>query len=151
LLDDGLMLARVALPFVDDLAQVHPVVQHLVDGLLGEGLATLGDHTFCAVGLGHQRGRANRHEVVEDATHQSGLDLVDDQQTVIQVIAQRQWPAHPHPFGFAGRDHRQALQAGVEGGGLGAHGWLLLIGDIPIHALNDQEAKLSGQQTPQMG
>ncbi len=40
------MLAGEALPLVDDLAQVHPVEQHLVEGLLGEGLAALGEHPF---------------------------------------------------------------------------------------------------------
>ena len=39
--DDGLMLAGETLPLVHDLAQVPPVVQHLVEGLLGEGLAPL--------------------------------------------------------------------------------------------------------------
>lgn len=36
--DDGLMLAGVALPLVDDLAPKYPVVQHLVDGLFAERL-----------------------------------------------------------------------------------------------------------------
>lgn len=38
-------------------------------------------------------------------------------------------------------EHCQALEIGVEGGGLGVHGGLGLIDDVPIHALNDQEAK----------
>jgi len=104
LADDGLMLAGKALPLVHDLAQVHPVVQHLVDGLLGEGSAALGHQILGSVGLHHQRGRPHGHEVVEDAPHQGGLGLVDHQQPVANVVAERQRPAHPHPFGLAGGD-----------------------------------------------
>ena len=68
-----------SLTLVDDLAQVHAVVQHLVDGLLGEGLAALGEQALRAVGLGHQRGRTHGHEVIEDAAHQLSFGLIDDQ------------------------------------------------------------------------
>ena len=66
--------------------------------------AALGAHAFGGIDLGHQRGRAHRDEIIEDAAHQLGFNFVDHQQAIGHVVAQRQRPAHPHPLGLAGGD-----------------------------------------------
>ena len=98
------MLAGVVAALVDDLAEVHAVVQQLVDRLLAESAARLGADAFGRVVSHHVGGRAIAGEVREDPPHHGCLSLVDDKQTALHVVAQRQRPAHPHALGLTGGD-----------------------------------------------
>ncbi len=101
---DRRVLAQVVATLVDDLAEVHAVVQQLVNRLLAEGAARLGADAFGRVVAHHVGGRAIAGEVGEDAPHHRRLRLVDDEQAVLHVVTERQRPAHPHALGLAGSD-----------------------------------------------
>ena len=51
LVDDGLVLAGVALVLVDDLAAIDPVLQHQIESTARERLAAIGTAIRCLAGL----------------------------------------------------------------------------------------------------
>ena len=53
---------------------------------------------------GDLRRRADGQHLLEDAPHHCRLGVVDDQQAVLDVVAQRRDAAHPHPFALGGGD-----------------------------------------------
>jgi hypothetical protein len=53
---------------------------------------------------GNLGGRADGQHFLEDAPHHRRLGVVDDQQTVLDVEAERRHAPHPHPLALAGGD-----------------------------------------------
>ena len=53
---------------------------------------------------GNLRRRADGQHLLEDAAHHRRLGFVDDQQTVLDVVAKSRHAAHPHAFSFGRRD-----------------------------------------------
>ena len=101
--DDGLVLAGVGRALVHGFADVDPVVQDPVEDALVEQLAVLGgsraDQLPC-----EQGGRfswTNRSKIDPDPF---GLFLVDDQLSVLDLVAERRPAAHPHALLAGGRD-----------------------------------------------
>jgi hypothetical protein len=114
LIDDRRMLARIGRTLVDDLAAIDPVLQHLVERAAREGMAAIGtpvrsrpslaDDALCI-----ERGLqfANRAELevsAKDHPDRFGFRLVDDEFSVLDVIAERGPAAHPQPFLLRGGD-----------------------------------------------
>ena len=114
LVDDSRMLAGIGGAFVDDLASIDPVSQHLVEGAAREGMASIGvairgGPTFADDALGVERDLqlANRAEfeiASEDRPNRFGLGLVDDEFSVFDVVAERRLAAHPKSLLLRRRD-----------------------------------------------
>ena len=108
------MLAGVGCALVYDVAPVDPVLQHQIEGAVGEmltaGQASAGTFTTLAhntqpVKLGlEQRDRAEFRLAFEDQLHGRCLSLIDEQFAVPDVIAERHVAAHPHALAFRRRD-----------------------------------------------
>ena len=95
-IDNGLMLARIGRALVHRLADVDPVVEQLVDVALVDGLALLAANAFRPQCARQRGGGTDLHEALEDHSDGRGFGLVDDQLAVLDVIAERHEPAHPH-------------------------------------------------------
>ena len=113
-IDDGLMHARVPTALVRQLTEADAVAQQLVQVLLVDARARPCLTVLCRPRLGGdaiQRqvggnlgGRADGQHLLEDAAHHRRLGVVDDQQAVLDIEAERRHATHPHPFALAGGD-----------------------------------------------
>src|SRR5712672_2463597 len=114
LIDDGLMLARVALVLVDDLAAVDAVLQHEIECTPGDRLAAVGaavrggaaladDALRVKVGL-EQSDRLEVEIALEDRTDGRGFRRIDHELSIHRVIAERRLATHPHALLLGCRD-----------------------------------------------
>ncbi len=102
--DDGVMLAGIALPLVDRLADVGAVRQHPVEVLLVDPVAAWGADAAVADLARQFCGRADLQEPGEDPAHMIG-DLIDYHQLpVLDPVSVGRNPAHPHAFAPRGGD-----------------------------------------------
>ena len=86
---------------VDGLADIHPVVQQLVEKALVDQFAPTRRHPFRDQAPHQRRRRAHLGESLEYHAHCCGLSLVDQQLAVPNLVAERHKTAHPHAA-FAG-------------------------------------------------
>ncbi len=100
--DDGVVLAGVALALVHRLAEVGAVVQHPVEVFLVDPVtARRADAALCH--LARQfRPRANLEEAGEDPADVIGGFFVDDQLPALDAVAIGRHPTHPHALLPAG-------------------------------------------------
>jgi hypothetical protein len=114
LVDDRLVLARIDLALVADLAAVETVLQQRIKRAAGELLATTGGAVGPrsllapdpgAVELVAQRmNRLQREIALENVIDNLSLALIDDEPALLDVIAERRHAAHPHAFFLRGGD-----------------------------------------------
>src|SRR5712672_402285 len=114
LIDNRLVLARIGLLVVNDLAPINAVLQHQVERTAGERLPT----RDAARGAGpqlaldaprfqlvlQQPDRAEFGIAAKDEAHDFRLAVDDDELAVLRLITERRHPAHPHPLLFRGGD-----------------------------------------------
>ena len=113
-IEDGLVLAGVGFALVSDFAPIDPVLQHQIECPAGEMLAagqpsagsfTALAHNTQSVEFGpEQRDRAQFRIAPEDQPDGRGLRLIHDQFAVLDVVAERHVPAHPHALLLRRRD-----------------------------------------------
>src|SRR5262245_48110462 len=96
LVDDPLMLARIGYAFVDGLAQVNAIVENPVDVALVDWFAPLRRYPFRTQADDELCHRAAADEALEQRSHCRGLDLVDQELAVLDVVARRGPATHPY-------------------------------------------------------
>src|SRR5690606_33274803 len=102
--DDGVMLAGVALALVHRLADVRAVVQHPVEVLLVDPVSARRADAACANLSRQFRAGPDLEEAREDPMHMRSGYLVDHQLPVLDAIAEGRHPAHPHALLPTGGD-----------------------------------------------
>src|SRR5215471_8846721 len=108
------MLPGVVLLFMNDLAEIDPVLQHQVQSTAGKPISTPGSARRTQPGLAEdalgfqlflqQADRAQLEVAPEYMTDGFGLGLVDEQFPVPGVISQGRIASHPHSLLLRGRD-----------------------------------------------
>ena len=96
------MLSREIFSLVPNLPQVNPVVQDFVEPLLAHGFAVF---TFGALGnklLDDQSGGMRFDEGLEYPPNHLRILWYDHQLSLVNPVAQRDRPAHPHALAFRG-------------------------------------------------
>src|SRR5208283_5373164 len=97
-IDDGLVLSRVDLPAVSNLTGVDPAAQQVIDRAAGERLFRSGPK-LSGLEMRANRSHISQLEVLEiDVLQHFGLGGIDEQLTILDPIAKRDTPAHPHAF-----------------------------------------------------
>src|SRR5262245_2032972 len=96
LVDDLLMLARIGDALVDGVTDVNAVVENPIDVAFVDRLAALRCHPFRAQDDDEICHRTTADEALEQCSHCRGLGLVDQELTVLDVVAQRGPATHPY-------------------------------------------------------
>ncbi len=112
LIDDRLVLARISLVLMHDLAAIEAILQHVIERSPHHGLASIGPTIRRGAALAEDTRRievlleqSHRAQVLvaaEDVADGLGLGLVDDQLSVFHVITERWIAAHPHALLLGG-------------------------------------------------
>src|SRR6516165_8460778 len=112
--DDGFMLAWIALALVDDFTPINPVLEHQVERTAGDrpaaiqaaigGGADLADNAGAIEVLRQFPDRLEFDVTSEDVSDRLGLRGVDDELAVFDVVAERGLTAHPHALLLGGGD-----------------------------------------------
>lgn len=110
--NDSVMLTRVILAMVDDVAAVDAVLQEIVEPASAERIAAADATISHGLGLGHD---ATAAKILKQGSHRAELEvaleyvpdglrfgLIDDQLAVPRLIPKRNAAAHPHSLGFRG-------------------------------------------------
>jgi len=109
-IEDGLVLAGVGSTLVNDFAAINPVLDHQIECAAGEMLTTSQPSAGSLTALAHdtqpvelgpeQRDRAQFRVALEDQPDGLCLRPIHDQFALLDVIAERHVPAHPHALAF---------------------------------------------------
>src|SRR5262245_17648818 len=114
LVDDGFMLAWIALALVDDFTPINSVLQHQVERTAGDWLAAMpaairgrSDLADNASGIEILLQFPNRLEfgvTPKDVSNRLGLYLIHDELPLFDVVAERERAAHPQALLLGRRD-----------------------------------------------
>ena len=96
------MGTRVEIALVREHAQVHAVLQHLVQRLLAKMPSRFGQTVLLLHLLDHLRGRPCASVGLEDPVHSFRFLRVDQQLALFDTVAQRHNATHPQPLAFGG-------------------------------------------------
>src|SRR6267142_3325908 len=95
-------------------ADIYGIVEQFVENALVDQLAILVAGVFRDQLPCQRRGRADLEEALKDRADKLGIDLVDDQLAVYDLVLQRRPTAHPHaPLARGGKLVPDALTSGL--------------------------------------
>src|SRR5205085_114916 len=104
LADDRFVLTRIGRALVHGLANIDPIVEHLIQIAFVDQLAALAYNGFCPERAHQRSGRADPAETFENHPNRRCLGFIDDELAVLDVVAERNEPAHPHALLARGRE-----------------------------------------------